>query len=111
MRRHDNAHRAVHARQFLDHDGIVDVSEARPAVFFGEDHAHQTHGRQLRHQFFRELRVLVPAPDVGRNFRFRKFTDILAKLDLLWRQFKVHWRPWDVARLGSYSRAHITDYI
>src|SRR5882762_3928501 len=31
----DNADRAIHARKFLDDDGVFDITKPRPSIFFG----------------------------------------------------------------------------
>ena len=41
MRRDDDAHRAIHAREFLDRGDVLDVAHARAAVLRGKDRAQQ----------------------------------------------------------------------
>ena len=37
---HDDAHRAIHAREFFNDDGVLDVAQPGAAEFFREDGAH-----------------------------------------------------------------------
>src|SRR5580693_388018 len=47
VRGDDDADRAIHARQFLDDDGVFRVAHARATVFFGENHAEEAHFGEL----------------------------------------------------------------
>src|SRR5581483_2112555 len=72
VRRHDDAHRAIYARKFLDGGGVLDIAHSRAAVLRGEDDAQQAQASQFLHGLQREARGLVPLHYMGRNFAFRE---------------------------------------
>jgi hypothetical protein len=47
VRRDDDADRAVHARKFLDDDGVFAIAHSGAAVFLRENHAEKAHFGQL----------------------------------------------------------------
>ena len=65
MRRDDDAHRAIHARQLFDGGDIFHVAHARAAVFGGKNCSYQSQLAQFFHDCQRELASLVPLHDVG----------------------------------------------
>ena len=90
VRGDDDAHRAIHAREFFDDDGVLDVAQARAAQFFGEDRAQVAELAQLFDHLQREDLRLVPLHHVGRDLRFGEFADGFAKLDLFRRVLEIH---------------------
>ena len=90
VRREDDPHRAIHARKFLDDDGVFDVTESRAAVLFGKNRAHVTELAQLLDDFERKSLRLVPLHDVRPNFRFRELAHGFAKVNLLRRVVEFH---------------------
>ena len=83
MRGDDQADRGVHAREFFNDDGVLDVAEARAAQLFREDGAHVTKLAQLLHNGKRERLGFIPFKDMRADFGFRKFADVLAKFYLV----------------------------
>ncbi len=81
---------AIHASQFFNDDGVVDVPEIRSAQLFGKNRAQQAHPARLFDHLEREDLVLVPVEHMRRNLGFGELADALAKLDLLRRVFKFH---------------------
>ena len=75
MRRHAQTDRTVNAGDFFDNGRVFDVTHSRAAVFFGENHAHQTEFGELRAQFNREMLRFVPFHHVRFDLGFRKFAD------------------------------------
>ena len=92
MRGHDDAHRAIHARQFLDDDGVLDVAQPGAAELFGKDGAHVAELAQLADHFEREDLVFIPLHDVRRNFGLGEFPHGFAQLDLFGCVFEIHLR-------------------
>ena len=90
VRGHDDAHRAIHARQFLDDDAVLDVAQPRAAQILGEDGAHVAQLAQLADHFHGEDLVFVPFHDVRRDFRFGEFAHGFAQLDLFGGVFEIH---------------------
>ena len=90
VRGHDDAHRAIHAREFLDDDGVLDVAQAGAAQLLGKNRPHVAQPAQLADHFEREDLPLIPLRDVRRDFRFREFPDGLAELDLFRSVLEFH---------------------
>ena len=90
VRGDDDADRAVHARKFLDDDGVVDVAEARAAQLFRKDRTQVAELAELFDHFERENLVFVPLHDVGPDFRVGEFADGFTELDLLRREIEFH---------------------
>ena len=88
--RHDQPHRAVHPRQFLNGDDILDVTQSRAAIFFGENHTEEAHLAELGHNLDRKMRGFVPFHDVLRDFAFREFPDAAPQLLLFRCESEVH---------------------
>ncbi len=72
VRGDDDAHRAIHARELLDDDGVLDVAQAGAAQFLREDGAHVAELAELADDFEREDLRLVPLHDVRARFRLRR---------------------------------------
>ena len=90
MGRDDDPHRAIHARQLLDDDGVLDVAEPRAAEFLGEDRAHVAELAELADDFEREGLRLVPLHDVGRDLGLGELPNSLAQLNLFRRVLEIH---------------------
>ena len=93
VRGHDDAHRAIHAREFLDDDGVLDVAEPAAAQFFGEDRAHVAELAEFADDFEREGLRLVPLHDVRRDLGFGELPNGLAQLNLFRRVLEIHGVP------------------
>ncbi len=83
VRGDDDADRAVHARQFLDDDGVFEVAHSRAAILLRENYAEETHFGELGNDFRGECRGFVPFHYVGGDFAFGEFADGAAKVLLL----------------------------
>src|SRR5947209_20310062 len=64
MRGYDDANGAVDARELLDGNDVLDVTEARAAVLLGQNHAEKAHFREVGDDVPRELGGFVPFHDV-----------------------------------------------
>lgn len=80
----------IHPRQFLNNDGILDVTHPCPAVFFRENNPEQPQLRRLFHGIQWKLLRFVPGENVRREFGLRELTHHLAQLILLIRKRKLH---------------------
>ena len=72
VRRHDDAHRTVHARKFLNRGDVFDVAHARPAVLSRKDRAEQAELAEFLDDGQRKLARLVPLHDVRQRSRARQ---------------------------------------
>ena len=89
--RHDDAHRAVHAREFFNRSDVLDVAHAGPAVLRWKHHAQEAELAELFDSGQGELSRLVPFHDVGRNFAFGKLAHTLLELKLFFVELKVQY--------------------
>ena len=87
---HDDADRAIDAREFLDDDGVLDVAEPGAAQFLGEDGAHVAELAEFPDDFEREGLRFVPLHDVRGDFRLGELPDGLAQVDLFRRVLEIH---------------------
>ncbi len=60
MRRYDDAHRPVYARELLDRNYVLDVAHTRAAVFAREDDPHQPELAELLHRLAGKMRRFIP---------------------------------------------------
>ncbi len=87
---HDDADRAIHAREFLDDDGVLDVAEPAAAKFFGEDGAHVAELAELPDDFERKGLRFVPLHDVRGDLRLGELADGFAQVNLFRRVLEIH---------------------
>ncbi len=80
----------IDARQFLDDDGIFDITEPGPAEVFRKYGAHHSEFAGFLDYIQRKDLILIPLQNVRRNFGQREFMNCFAKLYLLRRVFEVH---------------------
>src|SRR6266478_4016906 len=90
MGSHRDSNRAIYARKLLDDGCILDVSHPCPAVFFGEDHTHQTQFRKFRNQFHGKMLSLVPLHYMRSDFAFSELSNAGANLLLVFSQLEFH---------------------
>ena len=87
--RYDDAHRAVHAREFLNRSDVLDVAHASTAVLRWKHHAQEAKLAELFDGGQGELSRLVPFHDIGRNFTLGKLAHTLLELKLFFVELKV----------------------
>ena len=90
VRGDDERHRAIHARELFDGDGVFDIAKPRAAVFFREDNAEQAEFGELGDQFGGKARGFVPFHDVRRDFRLREVPHGALELLLFVGEREVH---------------------
>lgn len=81
-----DADRAIDRRKLFYGQRVINVTEAGPAQFHGEDDAHEPHLAQLAHNLFRKLARLIPTHDVGSDFARGEIANFLAQLLLIFCQ-------------------------
>ena len=81
VRGHDDAHRAIHARELFNDDGVLDVAQPGAAQFLGKNGAHVAELAQFADHFERERLRLVPFHDVRQDFAFGELPNGFAKLE------------------------------
>ena len=89
MRRDNNAHRAIHARQLFDGDHIFHIAHAGAGVLGGKNCSQQSELAQLFDRSQRKLASLVPLHDVGQDFALGELTNGFLQLLLLVTQLKI----------------------
>ena len=87
---HDDAHRAIHARELLNDDGVLDVAEPAAAQFFREDGAHVAELAEFPDDFERKGLRFVPLHDVRRDLRLGELANGLAQVNLFRRVLEIH---------------------
>src|SRR5437016_8528163 len=90
MRSHDDPDGAVHKRQLLDNDGVLDVAEPGAAEPLRKNRTQVSELAELADRLQRKRLRLVPLHDMRRDLRFRKFAHCVTKLNLFRCQFKIH---------------------
>ena len=90
VRGHDDAHRSVDAREFLDRRDVLDIAHARAAILRRKDRAQQSELAQFLDRGQRKIARLVPLHDVRLDLALGKFTNALLQLQLLVVQLEIH---------------------
>jgi hypothetical protein len=93
VRRHRDAHRAVHARKLLDDGDVFDVAHPRAAVLFGEDDAHEALLGELGDEFDGEVLRLVPLAHVRCNLALGELAHAHPDLKLFLVKLEIHRAP------------------
>ncbi len=88
--RDDEPDGAVDPSQLFDHRHVLDVAEARAAVFFWKNDSEQSHLAELRDQFGRKTRGFIPLHHVGSDFGFGKFADAAPEVLLFVGEGEIH---------------------
>ena len=83
VRRHDDAHRTVNAREFLDRRDVFHIAHARAAVLGRKNHPQQAQLAELLDDCERELAGLVPLHDVGLDLALGELANALFQMQLL----------------------------
>jgi len=77
VRRHDDSHRAIDAREFLNRCYVLDVTHAGAAVLGRKDGSKQSKLADFFNRRERKFAGFVPLHDVGLDLALGKFADAL----------------------------------
>src|SRR5581483_6824175 len=95
----------IDTREFLNCDRLLHISEARSAVLLRDQDAENPDLAHLVDEFTREAGLLIPFRDMRENALFGELANRLAKLELLFCQFKIQAKDSCLRAAGGKAKA------